>query len=45
LLDRPIAVSGSIKPDAGTLSVIFDVPNPDGALKVGASAQIVIPRN
>ena len=45
LLDRPIAVSGSVKPDLGTLSVIFDVPNPDGALKVGASAQIVIPRN
>ena len=45
LLDRPIAVSGSVKPDAGTLSVIFDVPNPDGALKVGASAQIVIPRH
>ncbi len=45
LLDRPIAVSGSVKPDVGALIVIFDVPNPDGALKVGASAQIVIPRN
>lgn len=45
LLDRPIAISGSVNPDAGTLSVIFDVPNPDSALKVGASAQIVVPRN
>lgn len=45
LLDRPIAVSGSLNPAVGTLSVVYDVPNPDGALKVGASAQIVIPRN
>lgn len=44
-LEPPIAVSGSVNPESGTLNVIFDVPNPDGALKVGASAQIVIPRN
>lgn len=44
-LDRPIAVSGAVSPDTGALSVIFDVPNPGGALKVGASAQIVIPRD
>jgi len=45
LLERPIAVSGSVSPETGTLTVIFDVPNPGGALKVGASAQIVVPRN
>ena len=43
-LDRPIAVSGSVNPQTGTLSAIFDIPNPGGALKIGAPAQIVVPR-
>jgi len=43
-LDRPIAVSGAVHPETGTLSAIFDVPNPGGTLKIGASAQIFVPR-
>jgi multidrug efflux pump subunit AcrA (membrane-fusion protein) len=44
-LGRPVAVSGLINPDTGALSVIFDVANPGGALKIGGSARIVVPRN
>ena len=42
-LDRPIAISGAVTPATGTLSAIFDVPNPGGALKIGATALIVVP--
>jgi multidrug efflux pump subunit AcrA (membrane-fusion protein) len=41
-LDRPVAVSGALNPDTGALSVIFDVANPGGALKIGGSAQVVV---
>jgi hypothetical protein len=34
-----------VNPESGALSVIFDVPNPDGALKIGGSAQITIQRD
>ena len=44
-LSRPVAVSGMINPETGALSVIFDVPNPGGALKIGGSARIVVPRD
>lgn len=40
-----MAVSGALGPETGALSVIFDVPNPGGALKVGATAQIVLARD
>jgi multidrug efflux pump subunit AcrA (membrane-fusion protein) len=41
-LDRPVAVSAALNPDTGALSVIFDVANPGGALKIGGSAQVVV---
>jgi multidrug efflux pump subunit AcrA (membrane-fusion protein) len=44
-LGRPVAVSGSVNPETGALSVIFDVANPAGALKIGGSAQVLIRRN
>ena len=44
-LGRPVAVSGMINPETGALSVIFDVANPGGALKIGGSARIVVPRD
>jgi multidrug efflux pump subunit AcrA (membrane-fusion protein) len=44
-LGRPVAVSGLMNPETGALSVIFDVANPGGALKIGGSARIVVPRN
>jgi hypothetical protein len=43
-LDRPIAISGAVTGETGTLRVIYDVANPGGRLKIGASAQIVVPR-
>lgn len=44
-LGPPIAISGALDADSGALRVLFDAPNADGALKVGASARILIPRN
>lgn len=44
-LTRPIAISGAIDPESGALRALFEVPNPGGVLKIGASVQIVIPRN
>lgn len=44
-LERPLAVSGALSPQTGALRVIFDVPNPSGALKIGAPAQIVVARD
>jgi multidrug resistance efflux pump len=44
-LGRPAAISGSVDPETGALRVIFDVPNPGGALKIGGSAQILIDRD
>jgi hypothetical protein len=38
-------MSGIINPQTGALGVIFDVPNPGGALKIGGSARIVVPRD
>lgn len=44
-LGPPTAISGSVDPETGALSVLFDVANPDGALKIGGSAQILIQRD
>jgi multidrug efflux pump subunit AcrA (membrane-fusion protein) len=44
-LARPVAVSGAVNPETGALSVIYDVANPGGALKIGGSAQILVPWN
>ncbi len=44
-LARPVAVSGSVNPETGALSVIYDVENPGGALKIGGSAHIAVPWN
>ena len=44
-LSRPVAISGMINPETGALNVIFDVPNPGGALKIGGSARIVVVRD
>lgn len=44
-LERPLAISGAVSPETGALRIIFDVPNPGGALKIGAPAQIVIARD
>ena len=41
-LVRPIAVTGRVDPETGALGVIFAVPNPNGSLKLGASALITV---
>ena len=44
-LKAPIAISGAIDPATGAMRALFETSNPGGALKIGASVQIVIPRN
>jgi multidrug efflux pump subunit AcrA (membrane-fusion protein) len=44
-LGRPIAVGGTVDPQTRTVRVLFETPNPGGALKLGGSGQVTVEWN